>query len=103
MMSPPPRRDVHDRSRALRQHRREQRAIEADRRKEVEIEFFLPLAFVEDGEPACPCRGAAKSGDNDVPAAETRPHTLDDGVATVDGGEIGRHWNEVAARAADER
>ena len=94
---------MHDRSRALGQHQREQRAIEADRGKEVEIEFFFPLAFVEGGEPACWCRGAAKGVDNDVHAAETRPHALDDGAATVDGGEVGRHRNEVPARPAGER
>ena len=46
------RRDVDDHAGSLREHGRQQRAIEPHRRHQVEIDLFPPRLVVECGEPA---------------------------------------------------
>src|SRR5260370_8415042 len=74
---------------SLREHCRQQRSVQANRRKEILVECALPLAVVEGREAAAGSRGTTDHVDDDVDAAEFFHHRVGDGPAPFGGGGIG--------------
>jgi hypothetical protein len=72
-----------DHARPLREHRGQQRAIEAHSRHQVEGELRLPLAVIEHGEATRWRLGSAEHVDDDVDAAECVEHRLGDTRTTL--------------------
>ncbi len=61
---------------ALRNHRRQQGAIETDSGHQVPVQLFRPLRVIECREAASRCAGAAKDIDEDVNTTELLQHRV---------------------------
>ncbi|MCY1539771.1 hypothetical protein D9M68_753730 [compost metagenome] len=83
------------------QHLREQGAIEAHGRKQVQVELALPLFVVQRSEAAAGCRRTTQDVDDDIHAAQAPFGLGRQGFVTVPGREIRLH--EQVIRQVDVR
>ena len=97
------RRDMDDHTGPLREHGRQQRAIEPHRRHQVEIDLFPPRLVVECGEPAGRRLRAAEHVDDDVDAAQVVEGALSDKGATLSRRDVRRDVVHAGKRAARNR
>ncbi|CAI8736688.1 hypothetical protein EMIT0P12_10105 [Pseudomonas sp. IT-P12] len=92
-----------DHTRPTFQHVREQRTVQAYRRKQVQVELALPVLVAQRSESATGRRGATQHMDDDVHAAQAVPDRAHQRIATFAGREIGRDEQgigQVAARVS---
>jgi hypothetical protein len=69
---------VNDDARALFQHGRQQPSIQANRGEQIHIQCPLPFAVVEHRKPACRCGRSAHDVHDDIDAAQSTVHRVDD-------------------------
>jgi hypothetical protein len=82
------RRNVHADSAFLFDHRRKKAAAEPHRRKQVDIDWVLPIDVGESQRPTAGCGGAADIIDDDVEASVAREHSGDDFVRAGDSADV---------------
>ena len=87
-----------DDARALRNHRRQQGAIETNCRHQVLAQFLEPLVVVERRESAARRAGTAKHVDKDVDAAELLQRRLGDHTGAFRGREISSNEAHAVGR-----
>jgi hypothetical protein len=88
--------------RALAEHRRQERAIQPDSRKQVKVERAMPFAIVEHREAARRRRRSADDMDDDVDAPEAIAYCIGHNRASFGGGDISCH-EQIVGKVAGPR